>query len=676
MDEAFSYSTDPWVPAKSTDDIRIRLVELQPSHGQDLTAPLHSRIFWTSLSASPAFEALSYVWGSDPPSRAIYIDGEVASITPSLEVALQHIRHESQPVTIWVDQLCINQKDDEEKTEQVQEMARIYRAAAEVIIWLGAAADSSDRVMEVLGLLGTKLVKYGFPQYLTREGSAEFSRIIFSPSSSENVKLIEWCALLVEFADVIDQEFIRSLIAWEKRPWFTRVWVLQEFAVSAAARIRCGTKTISAEAAILARLVLPTVAKISSERVQEVFLELGNDPMHIFHTTRHSFDGRDATLPNGIPLWMLLKSLCSTDMQATQPCDFLYSILSLVNDADTLKLKPDYTIMNDVSLVYARMTRAIIASGEGEILTMVQYPKTRPDLPSWVPDLTSKQRPSFIDQPLDKSLMFFSANRNTEVALLDSSDELILGTTGYVVDVVEDVADEWRGNDTFHESPSVVLQVERDGVTVLGWDEACNTAEQVEITWAPYSPTGFLKYLASITLFCQRSADKDMPIYATPLRRREGLWRIPTADLEKSSDETSMVRAGRTWAKAYELCKRSLDFLETWRSLSREELRAGGADWANAARTSLPRLYRKSMRQLVPKRPFLTEMGYVGLGPPCMEPGDMVILMGFAKLPYMVRAVDEGIRRYVLLGECYCDGIMDGEIVAAGTKRKEEFFFV
>jgi hypothetical protein len=127
MDELFSYSTDPWVPAPTTDDFRIRLIELQPSRGQDVTAPLHCKIFWTSLSARPSFDALSYVWGSDSPSRKIYIEDKVASITPSLEVALQHIRHEPNPVTIWVDQLCINQRMMKKK------LSRCKR-------WLGSTA--------------------------------------------------------------------------------------------------------------------------------------------------------------------------------------------------------------------------------------------------------------------------------------------------------------------------------------------------------------------------------------------------------------------------------------------------------------------------------------------------------------------------------------------------------
>jgi hypothetical protein len=74
------------------------------------------------------------------------------------------------------------------------------------------------------------------------------------------------------------------------------------------------------------------------------------------------------------------------------------------------------------------------------------------------------------------------------------------------------------------------------------------------------------------------------------------------------------------------------------------------------------------------KRSFLTIEEYVGIGPRCMEAGDLVIVLGGAALPYVARRVDREARKYLLLGECYCDGIMDGEIV--GKRPPEPILFV
>lgn len=78
--------------------------------------------------------------------------------------------------------------------------------------------------------------------------------------------------------------------------------------------------------------------------------------------------------------------------------------------------------------------------------------------------------------------------------------------------------------------------------------------------------------------------------------------------------------------------------------------------------------YRIRMQEMQGKRPFLSRIGYVGLGPIYMRPGDMIVVLTGASLPFIVRPVGE--RKYRLLGECYCDGIMDGEIVKKRTKEK------
>jgi len=72
------------------------------------------------------------------------------------------------------------------------------------------------------------------------------------------------------------------------------------------------------------------------------------------------------------------------------------------------------------------------------------------------------------------------------------------------------------------------------------------------------------------------------------------------------------------------------------------------------------------------KRPFMSKDGYVGLEPRYMHPGDVIVVLGGATLPYIVRPVGGGL--FCFIGECYCDGIMDGEIV--DMREKEEFYLV
>lgn len=66
------------------------------------------------------------------------------------------------------------------------------------------------------------------------------------------------------------------------------------------------------------------------------------------------------------------------------------------------------------------------------------------------------------------------------------------------------------------------------------------------------------------------------------------------------------------------------------------------------------------MKELKARRPFLTRIGYVGMGPRYMRLGDAIPILGGASLLLIARPVEGG--KFSLMGECYCDGIMDREI--------------
>ncbi|KUJ08242.1 heterokaryon incompatibility, partial [Mollisia scopiformis] len=103
-----------------------------------------------SEEAQPKYEALSYVWGSEENPATICVcdksdDSPFSTrktwtsmpITRNLEVALRHLRYSVRRRVLWVDAICINQRDDEEKGRQLPRMGDIYQRARSVAIWLG-----------------------------------------------------------------------------------------------------------------------------------------------------------------------------------------------------------------------------------------------------------------------------------------------------------------------------------------------------------------------------------------------------------------------------------------------------------------------------------------------------------------------------------------------------------
>jgi hypothetical protein len=98
----------------------------------------------------PPFEALSYTWGTSISHNPMTVNGHPLTVTENLDVALRHLRHATESRSLWVDALCINQEDIEERNSQIQLMSCVYGAASQVIIWLGPTADGSEVLLDAL----------------------------------------------------------------------------------------------------------------------------------------------------------------------------------------------------------------------------------------------------------------------------------------------------------------------------------------------------------------------------------------------------------------------------------------------------------------------------------------------------------------------------------------------
>ncbi|KAH6666782.1 heterokaryon incompatibility protein-domain-containing protein, partial [Halenospora varia] len=117
----------------------IRLLEILPAATENES--LFTRLSTADLdSTSLRYEALSYTWGvksSIDKKHSIYVNGYRQSVTPNLHSALSSLRHHSRSRTLWVDTICINQADVQERCHQILLMARIYAGASKVLIYLG-----------------------------------------------------------------------------------------------------------------------------------------------------------------------------------------------------------------------------------------------------------------------------------------------------------------------------------------------------------------------------------------------------------------------------------------------------------------------------------------------------------------------------------------------------------
>ncbi|KAF3035054.1 hypothetical protein E8E11_003636 [Didymella keratinophila] len=166
----------------------------------------------SSQATRPVYEALSYTWGDATIRQIIECNGELIGVSQNLFDALVNTRLAGKSRTIWIDALCIDQKNDAEKSDQVQYMYAIYRAAAQVIVWLGVGADDSDFAMSAMSLIGRRK-----------------NRVVLMRHDHDHECLVQLARL------------IRGVETLTERPWFSRSWIRQEVAAAPKVIVRCGS---------------------------------------------------------------------------------------------------------------------------------------------------------------------------------------------------------------------------------------------------------------------------------------------------------------------------------------------------------------------------------------------------------------------------------------------------
>ncbi len=633
---------------------QIRLLELQPvtrqapgTIGVDFDQPICCSIRTVPLDHPPPYTALSYSWGDkDQPRRNISIDGAALSITMSLDSALRHLRHDrTEPLIVWTDQICIMQGNTNipEKNVQVDMMARIYSLAKQVLVWLGPAGQGSDGVMDLYADVGAAIDAANLQHYCTRDNLPLLDAAVHAREPGD--QLWEQAAVVQALARELLLPRLQAMVDWDRREWFRRVWVVQEFCVGADPLFVCGHKSIPVDYVKTTRLFLGLglthefLRAVSAQGEDKLALvgALGSgDPTPAFFGAR---SWRQRSKPGQRPagtLFELLRMIhVGREAHATEVVDRVFGMFSLATDLDDLGLSVDYN--KPEAKVLTDVARALIRGGDLTVLAYVQLPRDVDALPSWVPDWRPNLRSSFypyrvVGNEGEEDYFRPSGSRPPIVTADLGGDVICLG--GFSVDMVEDTGSIWThdpsGADTFrHQS-----------------------------------------YLAQIRFLCRLSAMKNQPIYASMQRREEAEWRVPIADIWEANESGpgARQRATHRAMRAFADFRNQIAWMESG-GLGRTAVAPPGQSEAS--------MYRLSLAKMSGMRPFITSRGYVGVGPPAMCSGDVVVVFFGARVCSVLRPRGTwGFmgKQYLYVGEAYCDGVMDGELV--GQRWEESFYLV
>lgn len=274
-------------------------------------------IFHTTLENAPGYRALSYTWGSEHLRQIIQvlvdIDGELQPrpllVTKNCKDALKRLYDDDWFTPVWVDAICINQAEDQERNHQVRLMSRIYSTADKVQIDLGPGDDGIHLAFN----------------YITNEYKFQ--------EEGTPLKLFPY----TEVAPLAIQKSLSDVLS---RSWFTRIWVLQEVHFAKYAEVICGGDKIPWS--ILRLLGI------------HYYDDQSTPPSLMFEERHYRSDlSRVPRIPPILsicedqqtdkPLWYWLEE--TTSLKWTDERDRVYALLGLASDIrdGTIHLAVDYT---------------------------------------------------------------------------------------------------------------------------------------------------------------------------------------------------------------------------------------------------------------------------------------------------------------------------------------------
>ncbi|KAK3320443.1 heterokaryon incompatibility protein-domain-containing protein [Cercophora scortea] len=372
----------------------IRLLELWPG---DWTAPIECKLKPDPSSledeALPPYVTLSYVWGSRRAREEISLGGVPWNVTVNLASALRYLRDKTRMRLLWVDAMCINQSDDEERSHQVQMMGQVYSKCQEVAIFLGDAKE--DRPVKNAWKKGAgRRAEFDLEAGSDGHGDEFLECLENTPSSLSKLgrafrvfSLLQVLsrprgrrvpdAKLFKPNDTAMEDVLEDLRVMLLSPWWQRIWVVQEIVLPPRAVVYWGG--VNAPWSMFSRAA-NNIGTLSMSLKQSYKKVLGH-----FARTVIKIDNlqRRFRAEHGVDLHHLLTGF--TSRRSTDDRDRIFGLLGLAKPGNSIV--PDYGL--EVIDVYQTAAVALLnESRTFSSLSSLIWRKRMLNLPSWVPDWT------------------------------------------------------------------------------------------------------------------------------------------------------------------------------------------------------------------------------------------------------------------------------------------------
>lgn len=537
------------------------------------------------------YHALSYVWGSETREKTIVCNGTPTKVPKSAFEAILGLNTSLCGSPMWIDSICIDQSSLAEKVSQIRLMDGIFRHAASVKIWLGPEADKSDLAMEHIAMLAHKL-----------------------PSMSNSPANYDYLNHKYGLPDANDPSWA-AVGHLYMRPWFGRLWTLQEAVLARSCTVHCGLWMADWADIVRVGIDLERLDLIWLVVPRGTLMHPGIDGFAAVSTVSwaQNLIKTSGQIPNANLIMISGRKTC------TLPRDRIFAVLSLSSKTlqETNSISYDLPIRD----LYIRYGKACLKEDSSlAYLGLAVQKRNRYMLPTWCVNLDNLPLPF---SPFEDSL---SAGQRTDANnsekiwptvsfFADSDDISIEGfEADHIVEIVRpDFSWEWSSMD----SHSSMIE------NVLNWKRACETLATEAATNADERDAAIYAYICTITA-----------------------W-IPTAEDDFESFYS-------TYADHMRFLQRTLDHKGTLRWVPPDQ----------GDRINLFQAFSERFFKICGGRTFFwTVKGRLGIGVHGAEPGDLIAIFYGGKATFVLReataSTPGGSEAFELVGDAFVHGLME-----------------
>ncbi len=376
----------------------IRIAELKAGEPTD---PVQCCLKRKRLSNRIDFQALSYEWKQEYGYAEVYCNDIALKVTRNLVDALKSLRSPSNNRCLWIDAICINQSNNQEKSVQVRLMPEIYASAKSVVVWLGLSFQGVAEAFKMFPYLARVAIERhatGKPDTLTMDDylrryineipvhgsilqSKGSSYYIRHDRDSLSMNTIPQCEELSdeETFHFGDDEVWMAVDTLFNSSYFYRSWVIQEIGVAEGIYVLCGNHITDWD-----------IFHVAYEGRECLRFKPAYNKSNLFcvRDARRRYRSRAIDNFHCFDLATVLTSF--TYSRESDPRDRVYAALGIVFPRHICQdIVPDYS--KSLSQVFHETARHMIFFRNDLYLwssKTLMSTRTIPDLPTWVPEWT------------------------------------------------------------------------------------------------------------------------------------------------------------------------------------------------------------------------------------------------------------------------------------------------